>query len=428
MRRHAHRVLPPAILLGSLLIAGVSAAQLSDTVEQTPNAANEGIHKSFTQEIGTGRGDVNTPGSSIFIIKRDPFRAIRRGRQIFQRKFTRAQGQGPRTNDGHSNGDPTGAGLIADPSPIAGLSDSCAGCHGRPRGGAGAGGDVFTRPDSRDAPHLFGLGLQEQLGDEITTELRQARSDAGTLAAALGSPITMPLRSKGIDYGTITALPNGTFDTSGVVGVNTDLRVRPFFAQGNTISIREFLVGAFHAEMGLQAPDPDMLAASGGARVVTPSGMVLDGSLDQIESPPVSSPTVDNDGDGVVNEIPVSIVDHEEFYLLNYFKPGVGKQSTDATLGRIVFSQIGCANCHIPNLTINSDRRVADLETNYDAVQGNPFNHMFAVANYEASRRGLRLLRAELHELSGRRDVQLVPEGVHDRAALGRRDHRALRA
>ena len=46
----------------------------------------------------------------------------------------------------------------------AGLSDSCASCHGRPRGSAGGGGDVVTRPDSRDAPHLFGLGLEGDAG------------------------------------------------------------------------------------------------------------------------------------------------------------------------------------------------------------------------------------------------------------------------
>src|SRR6185369_15853612 len=138
----------------------------------------------------------------IFIIKRDPFRAVRRGRQIFQRKFTRAQGQGPRTNDGVSVPlDPTGAGLVADPSPIAGLADSCAGCHGRPRGSAGHGGDVFTRPDSRDAPHLFGLGLQEMLADEITTDLRAIRTAALAAARTTNVPQTRALTSKGISYG-----------------------------------------------------------------------------------------------------------------------------------------------------------------------------------------------------------------------------------
>jgi CxxC motif-containing protein (DUF1111 family) len=94
----------------------------------------------------------------------------------------------------------------------------------------------------------------------------------------------------------------------------------------------------------------------------------------------VSSPTQDGDGDGVVNEIPTSVVDHMEFYLLHYFKPAVGRQTVESTLGRILFNQIGCNSCHKPNLVIDHDRRIADVETNYDAVQGNPFNHLFATA------------------------------------------------
>jgi hypothetical protein len=364
-----------ALALAATLLAGSANAQLTD-VTQTPNAINAGIRKSFTQEIGAGRGDIFTPGSSAFIIARDPFRAIRRGRQLFQRKFQFAQGLGPRTNDGVGNINLVGG----DRSAAAGLSDSCAGCHGRPRGSAGHGGDVVTRPDSRDAPHLFGLGLQEQLGDEITSALRGIRAGARAAAVSSGAPVSRPLTTKGISYGTITANPDGTFDTTGVQGVDSDLRVRPFFAEGSTMSIREFLVGAFNAEMGLEAPDPDMLIASNGGTVQTPSGMILNGRLDHIERPPVSSPTQDSDGDGHVNEIPTSIVDFMEFYLLNYFKPGQGEQTDEAVMGRALFTSIGCASCHIPTLTINSDRRVADLDTVFDDVQGNPFNRLFATA------------------------------------------------
>ena len=80
-------------------------------------------------------------------------------------------GARPRTQDGVGDLDKVG-GLGA------GVSDSCSGCHGRPRGSAGFGGDVVTRPDSRDAPHLFGLGLKEQLADEITADLRAIRAKA----------------------------------------------------------------------------------------------------------------------------------------------------------------------------------------------------------------------------------------------------------
>ena len=65
------------------------------------------------------------------------------------------------------------------------MTDSCAACHGRPRGSAGVGGDVATRPDSRDAPHLFGLGLKEMLADEITSDLRDLRAQALAAARAI---------------------------------------------------------------------------------------------------------------------------------------------------------------------------------------------------------------------------------------------------
>src|SRR5215471_7499622 len=209
------------IFLGAFIwMTAPIRAQLPDRTHN-PNTAGAGINKSLSQQIGAGRGDRMTPNSSSFIIARDPFRAIRRGRQIFQRKFLRSQGQGPLSQDA--------VGAIETNLAIgAGLADSCASCHGRPRGAAGFGGDVATRPDSRDAPHLFGLGLKEMLADEITTDLRLIRSRALAQAKQGGLPVTMSLSSKGIAYGSITAKADGTVDTFQVVGVDPDLRVRPF--------------------------------------------------------------------------------------------------------------------------------------------------------------------------------------------------------
>src|SRR5215510_3074396 len=267
---------------GVTLLVTISAlAQLIDATK-SPNIANEGIKKTLTQQIGAGRGDWMTPDSSSFIIARDPYRSIRRGRQLFQRKFTRAEGQGPVMNDGVGD-------INTNLAIGAGLSDSCASCHGRPRGSAGAGGDVATRPDSRDAPHLFGLGLKEMLADEITSDLRAIRAEAIAEALAEHHPTAKRLTSKGINYGAITANPDGSVNTSNVRGVDADLRVRPLFHHGGTISILEFVVGALNAEMGLQAVDPDLTAASGGARIITPAGMVLDGSVDAVEAPRATS-------------------------------------------------------------------------------------------------------------------------------------------
>jgi hypothetical protein len=362
-------------IAASALITAPLLAQLPDRTV-TPNAANEGIGKSYADQAGAGRGNVMTPNSSLFIIARDPARAIRRGRQIFQRKFTRLQGQGPLEGDG--------TGTIETTLAIgAGLADSCAACHGRPRGSAGFGGDVVTRPDSRDAPHLFGLGLKEMLADEITADLRDIRDDAVRDARRDRRTVTRSLNSKGVNYGSITARSDGSVSTSGVRGVNPDLRVRPFFFHGETISMREFLVGAFQAEMGLQPIDPDLAAAQAGARIVTPSGMVLDGRIDNIEVAFDQDPSIDEDQDGVFNEVPLSIVDFMEFYLLHYFKPGTGEQSNSSARGRDIFRIIDCDDCHKLDLTINRDRRVADVETVFDPARGNPFNRMFATATLQ---------------------------------------------
>jgi Di-haem oxidoreductase, putative peroxidase len=348
-----------------LLLAFAARAQMIDNT-QAPNTAKAGINKSLLDEIGAGRGDVNTAGSSLYLINRDPFRSIRRGRQLFQRKFTRLQGQGANEKDGVGD-------INNDIGIGAGLSDSCALCHGRPRGSAGVGGNVVTRPDSRDAGHLFGLGLKEMLADEISTDLRATRDLAIAMARQRKRPVTLKLISKGVHYGSITANPDGSVDNSKIEGVDSDLRVKPFFAEGSTISIREFVVGALHNEMGMEASaDPDLLTASAGGRVVTPSGMVLDGAKDKISAPP--APDEQNG-----NEVDPALVDHLEFYLLNYFKPAHGEPSASADHGRKVFQRIGCTSCHVTNLTIDHDRRVADVETVYDPTKG-IFNNLFATA------------------------------------------------
>jgi len=360
------------VVLAGVFGAVFASAELTD-LTQTPNAVNEGIVKSLDEQIGAGRGDVKAPGSSLYIIARDPFRSIRRGRQLFQRKFTLAQGLGPRTDDG------IGSDIHERPALGAGLADSCAACHGRPRGAAGAGGDVFTRPDSRDAPHLFGLGLQEMLGDEMTADLRLLRSQALEAAAHQQHDVAVLLVSKGVRFGRLVARSDGTLDTSDVRGVDADLRVKPFFAHGGAFSIRQFVVGAFNDEMGLQAVDPDLAAAADGGRVVTPSGLVLDGRLDRLSAPPALDASDDRDDDGVTNEIDVALVDHMEFYLLNYFKPATYQSTVITELGRRAMQQFGCTDCHRPSLVIASDRRVADVETTYDSTRG-IFNNLYATA------------------------------------------------
>ncbi|MFP3938747.1 MAG: di-heme oxidoredictase family protein [Thermoanaerobaculia bacterium] len=540
------------VFAGLLAFAAPSAAQLAecDQINIDPADVPGGcIARTLEDQIGTGRGDEFTESSSIYLIKRDPARSVRRGRQLFQRKFTRDEGQGPRVNSSSTGDQVTNRALGA------GLSDSCAGCHGRPRGSAGHGGVVNTRPDSRDAPHLFALGIVEQLGDEMTADLRAIRDDAiedaesgsgvileedfedglggfvyeddvfgtnnpeyadgdlyfssnqddtvirvdlgniddadifgmsggfsqsftletaDTLTVSLlfelrqspdyesdeyseaivriggeefllarifgngnggsirstgitaisfdvsldagthtltvggfnnqktlsneltsifyndivvegsaGQPVVRPLDTKGVNFGSITAFSDGTVDTSEVEGVDEDLRVKPFFHQGGTISMREFIVGALKAEMGLEVPDPVLCAATDPVdpqKVTSPAGFVFDPAEDSFERPPVCDELEDGDGDGVTNEIDAALLDHLEFYLLNYFKPGQGRTTGFTDSGLEVMEQIGCTECHVQDLTIDSDRRVADVETVHDPVDG-IFNELFATAS-----------------------------------------------
>src|ERR1044071_3888057 len=118
MRRNTTRPILSSLALGALamalgtltLLGGSATAQLRDKTQLSPISVTGGtINKSWVDEIGAGRGDIMTPNTSAFIIARDPFRAIRRGRQIFQRKFQIHQGMGPTTNDG-----------VVDPSYVGG--------------------------------------------------------------------------------------------------------------------------------------------------------------------------------------------------------------------------------------------------------------------------------------------------------------------
>jgi cytochrome c peroxidase len=68
-----------------------------------------------------------------------------------------------------------------------------------------------------------------------------------------------------------------------------------------------------------------------------------------------------------------------EFYLLNYFKPGTGQTTKRTKQGLALMHGLECTTCHIQNLRIQHDRRVADIETSFDPDRG-IFNRLFAKA------------------------------------------------
>ena len=62
--------------MGGLLITVFAHAQLTDTTQTNPTVPGGAIGKSLEEQIGAGRGDAVTPGSSIYLIRRDPARSM----------------------------------------------------------------------------------------------------------------------------------------------------------------------------------------------------------------------------------------------------------------------------------------------------------------------------------------------------------------
>ena len=88
--RNVSSVAGVAVLFAGMAVQG----QMIDNT-QAPSTAKAGINKSLLDEIGPGRGSSTTPGSSVCMIQRDPFRSVRRGRQLFQRKLPTSRDKAP---------------------------------------------------------------------------------------------------------------------------------------------------------------------------------------------------------------------------------------------------------------------------------------------------------------------------------------------
>jgi CxxC motif-containing protein (DUF1111 family) len=109
---------------------------------------------------------------------------------------------------------------------------------------------------------------------------------------------------------------------------------------------------------------------------VSPTGMVFDPLLDTVKRPATCDPADDADHDGVANELDPALLDYTEIYLLNYFRPAIGKTTDRTNQGLALMRAIGCTSCHVQNFDIAHDRRVADADTRYDADRG-IFNHLY---------------------------------------------------
>jgi len=235
-------------------------------------------------------------------------------------------------------------------SRTAGLDgNACVSCHNLPiPGGAGDFSvNVFvstgfqhtdfntTDPEfsnERNTNHLFGAGLVELLAREMSESLQAQRINALRLARSTQQTVTESLSAKGIDFGSLTVNPDGTVDPSGIEGVDQDLIIRPFSHKGVMTSLRQFTVNALNHHHGMQASE---------------------------RFGPRWTGVSDFDEDAVENEIAPLHVSALVAWQASLEAPTRDDELNDewqirATRGEQLFTQLGCAHCHRPNLPLDS--------------------------------------------------------------------------
>lgn len=228
-------------------------------------------------------------------------------------------------------------------------SSSCGACHNEPALG-GAGDFVtnvfvsegFTNADfdsinpqfsnERGTNHLFGAGLIELLAREITSDIHDIRKRALKTARADQAATRVELISKGISYGFITAQPDGVLSLGEIEGLDTDLVIRPFSQKGVMTSLRQFTVNASNHHHGMQATERFGTRWTG---------------------------ETDFDEDGKTAELSPADISALVAWQATLRPPIVAKPENKdwqiaANKGQQVFEQIGCAQCHMPTLPLNS--------------------------------------------------------------------------
>ena len=241
--------------------------------------------------------------------------------------------------------------------PIAVKAQSCGDCHAIPFAAGAGRAHTRTTPDpdadgqppfnARGTTSLHGNGLLQLLAQEMTEELQAARDAAASAAReAPGTAVQRALTAKGVEFGQIVATADDEgdvlFDTSGVVGIEPDLVVRPFGWKGFVGSLRNFALAAANVAMGMQGEEFTW------------------------RLPPERQP--DADQDGVERELTVGDITAMTIYnaaqetphgvahladLGMVARPDAGALAT-VEKGRALFEEVGCVSCHQPEMRLEN--------------------------------------------------------------------------
>jgi len=340
-------------------------AQLADAVELFANTFAEAF---FHATDPNERFEVLIfPGVLAQLVERGDFALVfSLGDEAFEAELDRAGGLGR----GEAHGPPPQPAVTRriHTGELGGLdAGACRACHfvGGPDGSGAAtqvalfrgDGATLSSADPRDPPHVMGTGYVSLAAARITTALQEERGVASRVAANSGRRVARPLVIDGVDFGEIAALPDGTIDTTGVVGVSPDLVVRPFGHKGRHATLVSLVDEALQVHHGLQSTS--RLAEHGAA-----PDLVGDG------------PEGDRDGDGVVEEASEAQAVLLASYLSMLGVPRIAPpHDPELALawarGRRLFEEVGCEGCHrarhaLEETIITHDARAGDLQIRID--------------------------------------------------------------
>ena len=300
---------------------------------------------------------------------------IAHGQSLFEARWTVQEGAGRpfMTGTGRALADPVSPLLfprnfnrVSGPD-----ANACAGCHNLPRtGGAGdvvanvfvlgqrfdfasfdaadvlpgrGGVDENGRPvtlgtiaNERATVGMFGSGYVEMLARQITAELRTQRD-------ALAPGQAAELVSSGVAFGRLARRADGSWDVSAVEGLPApslrsdgpeqppSLVIRPFHQAGAVVSLREFSNNAFNHHHGIQ-------------------------SVERFGAG-------DPDGDGFHVELTRADVTAVAVFQATLPVPGrvIPRDSRierAVAEGELLFAEIGCAACHVPEIELTAEHHV----------------------------------------------------------------------
>ncbi|MBI5153694.1 hypothetical protein HZA57_00520 [Candidatus Poribacteria bacterium] len=424
----SRRSLALAVLATLLLAAGVkpACAQMSErpgtsldgwSAQEAKDVTGYSIKNHRVRVIHST--DAAVPGTSGWIIRRDPWLAFQLGRNMYQREWRERDGASG--NRGEFFGAPLPDGRT-QPVPLADMT-SCGTCHGNIYREPGPG---LTIPRSsgkgRNTPGNFGLGLIEMIALQNRLRLLQIadpsrdgwvsrdemQGQALTVSPAPGMPVVnfganadadgdgRPDLNKVLRVWFVDSdgrrLPSATsLNDPGVAGYSFTLQ--PFgwgeHDGGVTSTIRSFVRDAMKAHFSLELHDRTFLDDEDVNGVAGTS--ILGAQQFTLEEPPDKGASLtllglsndDPDGDGTIEELTEGDADLLEFYLLHAPVPAQMKEIPAVEHGRQLMGTFGCTSCHVPDWSIEAanpgdadvhkryagDRRLLEVKGEWNGVR-----------------------------------------------------------